>query len=56
MTSGGMGLGGLGQDISQAELDFSDLFLYNTPGEDFPVGCVKGECLFKSQSLQFYVN
>uniref|UniRef100_A0A3P9P3E9 RHD domain-containing protein n=1 Tax=Poecilia reticulata TaxID=8081 RepID=A0A3P9P3E9_POERE len=54
MTSGGIELGGLGQDISQAELDFSDLFLYNTPGEDFPVGCVKGECLFKSQSLQFY--
>ncbi|XP_005807618.2 nuclear factor of activated T-cells, cytoplasmic 2 [Xiphophorus maculatus] len=43
MTSGGMGLGGLGQDISQAELDFSDLFLYNTPGEDFPVGCVKDD-------------
>uniref|UniRef100_A0A0S7EM14 PPUP7891 n=1 Tax=Poeciliopsis prolifica TaxID=188132 RepID=A0A0S7EM14_9TELE len=43
MTSGGMGLEGLGQDISQAELDFSDLFLYNTPGEDFPVGCVKDD-------------
>ncbi|XP_044071244.1 nuclear factor of activated T-cells, cytoplasmic 2-like isoform X2 [Siniperca chuatsi] len=42
MTSGGLGLtGGLGQDISQEELDFSDLFLYNPPGEDFPVGCDK---------------
>ena len=41
MTSGGLGLTeGLGQDISQEELDFSDLFLYN--GEDFPVGCDKG--------------
>ncbi|XP_038149093.1 nuclear factor of activated T-cells, cytoplasmic 2-like [Cyprinodon tularosa] len=32
----------LGQDISQAELDFSDLFLYSTPG-DFPVGGVKDD-------------
>ncbi|MED6274819.1 hypothetical protein CHARACLAT_020298 [Characodon lateralis] len=38
MTSGGLGLTEeLGQDISQAELDFSDIFLYNTTGEDFPV-------------------
>lgn len=43
MTSGGLGLTeGLGQDISQDELDFSDLFLYNPPGDDFPVGCDKG--------------
>lgn len=39
MSSGGLGLaGGLGEeDISQEELDFSDLFLYNSSGEDFPV-------------------
>lgn len=39
MSSGGLGLAeGLGEeDISQEELDFSDLFLYNSPGEDFPV-------------------
>ncbi|KAG8007614.1 Nuclear factor of activated T-cells [Nibea albiflora] len=44
MTSGGLGLtGGLGEDISQEELDFSDLFLYNSPGEDFPVGCDKDD-------------
>uniref|UniRef100_UPI0037E7AA55 nuclear factor of activated T-cells, cytoplasmic 2-like n=1 Tax=Semicossyphus pulcher TaxID=241346 RepID=UPI0037E7AA55 len=44
MTSGGLGLAeGLGQDISQEELDFSDLFLYNATGEDFPVGCDKDE-------------
>lgn len=43
MTSGGLELTeGLGQDISQEELDFSDLFLYNPPGDDFPVGCDKG--------------
>ncbi|XP_044206090.1 nuclear factor of activated T-cells, cytoplasmic 2-like [Thunnus albacares] len=36
MTSGGLGLSeGLSQDIGQEELDFSDLFLYNPPGEDF---------------------
>lgn len=41
MTSGGLGLTeGLGQDINQEELDFSDLFLYNQP--DFSVGCDKG--------------
>ncbi|XP_041634300.1 nuclear factor of activated T-cells, cytoplasmic 2 [Cheilinus undulatus] len=34
---------GLGQDISQEELDFSDLFLYNATGEDFPVGCEKDD-------------
>ncbi|XP_074497353.1 nuclear factor of activated T-cells, cytoplasmic 2 [Sebastes fasciatus] len=44
MTSGGLGFTeGLGQDISQEELDFSDLFLYNPPGEDFPVGCDKDD-------------
>ncbi|XP_076603941.1 nuclear factor of activated T-cells, cytoplasmic 2 [Chaetodon auriga] len=44
MTSGGLGLTeGLAQDISQEELDFSDLFLYNSPGEDFPVGCGKDD-------------
>lgn len=44
MTSGGMGLTeGLGQDISQEELDFSDLFLYNPPGEDFPADCDKDD-------------
>ncbi|KAM6928354.1 nuclear factor of activated T-cells, cytoplasmic 2 [Xenentodon cancila] len=45
MTSGGLRLEteGLGQDISQDELDFSDLFLYNAPGDDFPVGCVKDD-------------
>ena len=32
MTSAGLGLN---QDIDQEELDFSDLFLYNPPGEDF---------------------
>lgn len=43
MTSGGLGLSeGLGQDISQDELDFSDLFLYNQAEEDFPIGCDKG--------------
>ncbi len=43
MTSGGLGLSeDLGQDISQEELDFSDVFLYNSPAEDFPVGCDKG--------------
>lgn len=36
MTSGGLGLTeSLNQDIGQEELDFSDLFLYNTPGDDF---------------------
>ncbi|XP_031157885.1 nuclear factor of activated T-cells, cytoplasmic 2 isoform X1 [Sander lucioperca] len=44
MTSGGLGFAeGLGQDISQEELDFSDLFLYNPPGEDFQVGCDKDD-------------
>ncbi|XP_015814734.3 nuclear factor of activated T-cells, cytoplasmic 2 [Nothobranchius furzeri] len=44
MTSGGLGLNeGLGQDISQQELDFSDLFLYNPAGEDFPTSCVKDD-------------
>ncbi|GAA6216767.1 nuclear factor of activated T-cells, cytoplasmic 2-like [Lates japonicus] len=44
MTSGGLGLTeSLAQDISQEELDFSDLFLYNPPGEDFPVGCDKDD-------------
>ncbi|XP_022617138.1 nuclear factor of activated T-cells, cytoplasmic 2-like isoform X1 [Seriola dumerili] len=44
MTSGGLGLTeSLGQDISQEELDFSDLFLYNPPEEDFPVGCDKDD-------------
>ncbi|XP_060926628.1 nuclear factor of activated T-cells, cytoplasmic 2-like [Limanda limanda] len=33
----------LGRDISQEELDFNDLFLYNPPGEDFPVGCDKDD-------------
>ncbi|KAM9409889.1 nuclear factor of activated T-cells, cytoplasmic 2 [Pholidichthys leucotaenia] len=42
MTSGDLGLSGaLGRDISQEELDFSDLFLYNSAGEEFPVGCDK---------------
>nr|XP_040059650.1 nuclear factor of activated T-cells, cytoplasmic 2-like isoform X2 [Gasterosteus aculeatus aculeatus] len=31
----------LGPNIGQEELDFSDLFLYNPPGEDFPGGCDK---------------
>ncbi|XP_008300197.1 nuclear factor of activated T-cells, cytoplasmic 2 [Stegastes partitus] len=44
MASGGLGLTeGLSQDISQEDLDFSDLFLYNPPGEDFPVGCDKDD-------------
>ncbi|XP_041837313.1 nuclear factor of activated T-cells, cytoplasmic 2-like [Melanotaenia boesemani] len=44
MTSGGLGLNeDLGQDISQEELDFSDLFLYNPPNEDFAVGCDKDD-------------
>ncbi|XP_029286549.1 nuclear factor of activated T-cells, cytoplasmic 2 [Cottoperca gobio] len=39
MTSGGLGFtDDLGQNINQEELDFSDLFLYNPPGEDFTVG------------------
>lgn len=47
MTSGGMGLNeSLGHDISQEELDFSDLFLYNSPGDDFPNTYDKGEYLF----------
>ncbi|XP_035009243.1 nuclear factor of activated T-cells, cytoplasmic 2 [Hippoglossus stenolepis] len=33
----------LGRDISQEELDFNDLFMYNPPGEDFPVGCDKDD-------------
>ncbi|XP_060899330.1 nuclear factor of activated T-cells, cytoplasmic 2 [Labrus mixtus] len=44
MASEGLGLTeALDQDISQEELDFSDLFLYNAPGEDFPVGCQKDD-------------
>ncbi|XP_069004214.1 nuclear factor of activated T-cells, cytoplasmic 2-like [Embiotoca jacksoni] len=44
MTSGGLGLTeSLSQDISQEELDFSDLFLYNPSGEDFPVACDKDD-------------
>ncbi|XP_047437738.1 nuclear factor of activated T-cells, cytoplasmic 2 isoform X2 [Mugil cephalus] len=40
MSSVGLELAdGLGQDISQEDLDFSELFLYNTAGEDFSVGC-----------------
>ncbi|KAF6731820.1 Nuclear factor of activated T-cells, cytoplasmic 2 [Oryzias melastigma] len=44
MTSGGLGLReGLGQDINEGELDFSDLFLYTTAGDEFPVGCTKDD-------------
>ncbi|XP_054472545.1 nuclear factor of activated T-cells, cytoplasmic 2 [Anoplopoma fimbria] len=44
MSSAGLGFTeDLSQDISQEELDFSDLFLYNPPGEDFPVGCDKDD-------------
>lgn len=44
MTSGDLGLAeGLGQEISEEELDLAELFLYNSPEEDFPVGCDKGE-------------
>ncbi|XP_059186305.1 nuclear factor of activated T-cells, cytoplasmic 2-like [Centropristis striata] len=44
MASGGLGFTeGLGQDISQEDLDFSDLFMYNPPGDDFPVGCGKDD-------------
>lgn len=43
MTSGGLGLTeGLGQDISQDDLYFTDLFLDDTHGDDFSVGCDKG--------------
>ncbi|XP_034389468.1 nuclear factor of activated T-cells, cytoplasmic 2 [Cyclopterus lumpus] len=43
MSSAGVGFTeDLRQDISQEELDFSDLFLY-PPGEDFPVGCDKDD-------------
>lgn len=43
MSAAGVGFTeDLSQDISQEELDFSDLFLYSSPGEDFPVGCDKG--------------
>lgn len=38
MASGGLGLpGGLDHDINQEELDFTDLFLFNS-AEEFPVG------------------
>ncbi|KAK5872136.1 hypothetical protein PBY51_012863 [Eleginops maclovinus] len=44
MTSGGLGFtDSQGQDISQEDLDFSDLFLYNSPGEDFLVGSAKDD-------------
>lgn len=44
MTSRGLGLtDSVGQDIQ--EYDFSDLFLYNPPEEDFPDGCDKGMCV-----------
>ncbi|XP_029989570.1 nuclear factor of activated T-cells, cytoplasmic 2 [Sphaeramia orbicularis] len=44
MTSAGLGLtDALGPDVSQEELDFSDLFLYHPPGEDFRVGCDKDD-------------
>ncbi|CAN9511891.1 unnamed protein product [Ophioblennius macclurei] len=33
-----MSSGGLSQDINQEEMYFSDLFLYNPPGEEFPAG------------------
>lgn len=44
MTSGDLGLAeGLGQEINEEELDLAELFLYNSPEEDFAVGCDKGE-------------
>lgn len=47
MTSGDLGLAeGLGQEINEEELDLAELFLYNSPEEDFPVGCDKGEYLW----------
>lgn len=43
MTSGDLGLAeGLGQEINE-ELDLAELLMYNSPEEDFPVGCDKGE-------------
>lgn len=39
-----MSSGGLGPDISQEELDFDELFLYNIPGQhQLSVGCDKGK-------------
>ncbi|XP_061582796.1 nuclear factor of activated T-cells, cytoplasmic 2 [Cololabis saira] len=45
MTSGGLRLDteGLGQDISQDEFDFTELFLTNESVDDFPVGCVEDD-------------
>ncbi|XP_029358969.1 nuclear factor of activated T-cells, cytoplasmic 2 [Echeneis naucrates] len=44
MTSGGLGLTkSQSQDISQEELDFADLFLYNATEEQFPGGCDKDD-------------
>lgn len=42
MTTEDLGLAeNLGQDINQEELDFSELFLYNS-SEGFPISCDKG--------------
>ncbi|XP_037304223.2 nuclear factor of activated T-cells, cytoplasmic 2 [Pungitius pungitius] len=44
MSSAGSGFADdLGPNISQEELDFSDLFLYHVPGEDFPGDCDKDD-------------
>lgn len=48
MMSGGLGFAeNLGRDINQEELDFSQLFLYNS-SDEFPIGCDKGESEFFS--------
>lgn len=42
MTTGDLGLAeNLGQNINQEELDFSELFLYNS-SQEFPISCEKG--------------
>uniref|UniRef100_A0A3Q0S484 RHD domain-containing protein n=1 Tax=Amphilophus citrinellus TaxID=61819 RepID=A0A3Q0S484_AMPCI len=53
MTSGGLGLTeGLGQDISQEELDFSELFLYNQPEFSPPLLVVNHQTAYISASNQ----
>lgn len=43
MASGDLGLTeSLVQDINQADLNFSELFLYNSSEEEFPIACDKG--------------
>lgn len=39
MTSGGLRLT---EDLGQEDYDFNDLFLYNSPGDDFPPEIAEG--------------